>query len=75
MTPKARVAAFLISEGSRTFCDACIANELGFTSGVARWATLALGSGFDRRYSFCSRCGKHRLVASVRKAVNLAATA
>ena len=64
MTPKARVMAFLITEKSRPFCDGCLGRTLELSVGVVRWATLTLGSGFQRWFAQCSNCGKNRLVVA-----------
>lgn len=69
MTAKARVMALLISEIERAFCERCLADALDVSAGIARWATLTLGSGFERCYDECSRCGESRLVVAYRRRV------
>ncbi len=63
MTLRARVVAFLVSEGGRAMCYACIAGALNVRVHASRAAVLFLGPGaFQRRVGACDACRADRLV-------------
>jgi hypothetical protein len=63
-TARERLAAFLLAQPERNFCDACAAKALGIDPSTAyRVATRATRvAGFVREYALCSDCGASRLV-------------
>ena len=64
MTAKERAAAFLLTNEPRSFCDECLARQLGIDPSTAYRAAVKAGraGGFVREYGVCSECGESRLV-------------
>jgi len=57
MTVEERVARFLSANKGKTFCDDCLAEEVGINRHQARNATAGLGVAgmFRRDHGICSR--------------------
>jgi len=64
MTAKERVAAFLITQQPRSFCDECLAGALTVDPSTAYRAAVKAGrtGEFIREYGVCTNCGQSRLV-------------
>jgi len=64
MIARERVAAFLVSNEPRSFCDECLAHALQIDPSTAHRAgvkTVRAGP-FVRQYGVCSVCGLSRLI-------------
>jgi len=64
MTARERVAAFLVAQRRRRFCDKCLARALHIDPSTAYRAAVktARSSGFVREYGTFDDCGEDRLV-------------
>jgi hypothetical protein len=64
MIAKEKVAAFLVTQQPRSFCDECLARALGIDPSTAYRAAVKTGrvAPFIREYGACSDCGESRLV-------------
>jgi hypothetical protein len=65
MIAKEKVAAFLVAQKPRSFCDPCLARALGIDPSTAYRAAVKTGrSGLHvREYGVCSNCDESRLVS------------
>jgi hypothetical protein len=64
MIAREQVAAFLVTERPRSFCDECLARALGIHPSTAYRAAVKTGrvASFVREYGVCSDCGESRLI-------------
>jgi len=65
MIAREKVAAFLVAQKPRSFCDECLARALGIDPSTAYRAAVKTGrSGTHiREYGVCSSCDEGRLVS------------
>jgi hypothetical protein len=63
MIAKDKVAAFLLAQRGRAFCERCLAHALGIDPSTGhRAATKVARFGFIREYGACAECRESRLV-------------
>src|SRR5262249_11210346 len=67
VTVPEKVLAFLRDHLTRTFCDDCIAQNVGINRHMAHQATLPFGltSDFNRGFGVCAGCGLSKLVTAM----------
>jgi len=65
MIAKEKVAAFLVAQKPRSFCDECLARALGIDPSTAYRAAVKTGRSetYIREYGVCWNCDESRLIS------------